>query len=80
MDHKIKAISSERTMEEVRSSLESLGECPYCRNILLGIANLFVFCSSYGNDLPWITDEDKNNGLTYQTKYPNGCGYMFIAG
>ena len=47
---------------------------------ILGENGLIIWCSSYGKDIPWITTEERKTGLTYETKYPNACGYKLMAG
>tara|TARA_R110002094_G_scaffold114300_7_gene110182 strand:+ start:4868 stop:5053 length:186 start_codon:yes stop_codon:yes gene_type:complete len=55
-------------------------ECPQCGMKILGESGLIIWCSSHGKDIPWITTEEHKAGITYETKYPDACGYKLMAG
>jgi len=55
-------------------------KCPSCGMDILGENGLIIWCSSYGKDMPWITFEEVKLGVTYETKYPDACGFKLMAG
>ena len=66
------------TMKKPKDPTERI--CSKCGKRLVAIQEFAEWCSSYGDQIPWLTEEDVKKGLTYEMKYPLACGYKLMFG
>ena len=74
-----RAVASEISDKEAIKSYIIKLACR-CGKDLVVFPGLAEWCSGYGNSIPWLTNEDLENGITYESKYPDGCGFKLMVG